>query len=91
LPDETGRHIAPGVIIGPGATLGTPIILGVAPRGRQEGELPLIIGAGATIRAFTTLYAGSTFGQRLQTGHGACVREENVTGDDVSIGTHAVL
>lgn len=85
------RFIAPGVVIGAGATIGSPVLIGAAPRGREEGELPLLIGAGATIRAFTTLYAGSTFGERLQTGHGACVREDNVVGDDVSIGTHAVL
>ncbi len=86
-----GSYIAPGVMLGAGATLDSPVILGKAPRGREEGELPLVIGAQATIRAFTTLYAGSTFGDRLQTGHGSSVREDNIVGDDVSIGTNAVL
>ena len=44
-----------------------------------------------SIRPFTTIYAGSTFGARLQTGQGASIREDNVLGDDVSIGTNAVL
>lgn len=88
---EPGVYVAPGVELGPGAIIEPPAIVGKAPRGREEGELPLRIGASATIRAFTTLYAGSTFGDRLQTGHGAAVREDNVVGDDVSIGTHAVL
>ena len=88
---DAGVHVAPGVVLGPGATIEPPAIVGKAPRGREEGELPLHIGAGATIRAFTTIYAGSTFGERLQTGHGASVREDNEVGDDVSIGTHAVL
>ena len=51
----------------------------------------LIIGSDATIRPFTTLYSGSTIGDRLQTGQGASIREDNVLGDDVSIGTNAVL
>ena len=66
-------------------------ILGKPPRGAGEGELPLAIGAGAVIRPFTTIYAGSTIGDRLQTGQGASIREDNVLGDDVSIGTNAVL
>jgi acetyltransferase-like isoleucine patch superfamily enzyme len=37
------------------------------------------------------LYAGSTIGERLQTGQGASIREDNVLGDDVSIGTNTVL
>jgi acetyltransferase-like isoleucine patch superfamily enzyme len=37
------------------------------------------------------LYAGSRIGERFQTGQGASIREDNVLGDDVSIGTNAVL
>jgi acetyltransferase-like isoleucine patch superfamily enzyme len=83
--------IAPGVVIGPGADLQAPVILGKPPRGAREGELPLSIGARATIRPFTTVYAGSVFGDDLQTGQGVSVREDNVVGDAVSIGTNAVL
>jgi acetyltransferase-like isoleucine patch superfamily enzyme len=86
-----GAYVAPGVRIGPGADLQLPCIIGKAPRGKAEGELPLTIGADAVIRPFTTLYAGSTFGDRLQTGQGASVRERNHVGDDVSVGTNAVL
>ncbi len=66
-------------------------MLGKAPRGASPGERRLVIGAGAVVRPFTTIYAGSTFGDRLQTGQGASIREDNVVGDDVSIGTNAVL
>ena len=86
-----GVQVAPGVVIGPGADLQAPCILGKAPRGAADGELPLVIGANAVIRPFTTIYAGSTFGDRLQTGQGASIREENVVADDVSIGANAVL
>jgi len=84
-------YIAPGVVIGPGAELEPPAIIGKAPRGTKKGELPLYIGAEAVIRPFTTIYAGSRFGDRLQTGQGASIREDNVVGDDVSIGTNAVI
>jgi acetyltransferase-like isoleucine patch superfamily enzyme len=77
--------------LGPGADLQSPCVIGKAPRGAAEGELPLDIGADATVRPFTTIYAGSIMGDRLQTGQGASIREDNVLGDDVSVGTNAVL
>ena len=84
-------HIAANVTLGEGCDLQPPCIIGKAPRGAGEGERALAIGAGAVIRPFTTIYAGSTFGARLQTGQGASIREDNQVGDDVSIGTNAVL
>ena len=66
-------------------------MIGKAPRGAAHGELPLTIGSGAVVRPFTTIYAGSTLGDGLQTGQGASIREDNVIGDDVSIGTNTVL
>ncbi|MFA4964880.1 MAG: DapH/DapD/GlmU-related protein [Thermoleophilia bacterium] len=86
-----GIRIAPGVTLGPGADLQAPIVLGKPPRGRAEGELELRIGARCTIRPFTTIYAGSVFGDDLQTGQGVSIREDNLIGDGVSIGTNAVL
>jgi acetyltransferase-like isoleucine patch superfamily enzyme len=83
--------VAPNVQIGPRAQLLAPAIIGQAPRGHDLGELVLTIGADAVIRPFTTIYAGSVFGDRLQTGQGTSIREDNVVGDDVSIGTNAVL
>jgi acetyltransferase-like isoleucine patch superfamily enzyme len=84
-------HIAANVTLGEGCDFQPPCILGKAPRGAAEGERPLVIGSGAVIRPFTTIYGGSTFGARLQTGQGASIREDNQIGDDVSIGTNAVL
>ena len=83
--------VSPNVELGPGCVVGEYVILGRAPRGKQDGELPLVIGPGAVIRPFTTIYAGSRIGARLQTGQGASIREDNVLGDDVSVGTHAAL
>jgi acetyltransferase-like isoleucine patch superfamily enzyme len=80
-------QVSPNVELGEGVDLQPPCIIGKAPRGRVDGELPLTIGADAVIRPFTTIYAGSTFGARLQTGQCVSIREDNIFGDDVSIGT----
>ena len=83
--------VSPNVDLGAGCVVGAYVVLGIAPRGKQDGELPLVIGPGAVIRTGTTIYAGSRIGARLQTGQGASIREDNVLGDDVSVGTHASL
>jgi acetyltransferase-like isoleucine patch superfamily enzyme len=86
-----GVLVYPGVALGEGCDLQPPCVVGKPPRGAGPGERPLVIGPGATVRPFTTIYAGSTFGARLSTGQGASIREGNVVGDDCSIGTNAVL
>jgi acetyltransferase-like isoleucine patch superfamily enzyme len=83
--------IYPGVSLGRDVILHGPLVLGMPPRGRLPGDLPLVIGDEAIIRPFTTIYAGSTLGARFQTGQGVSIRENNVIGDEVSIGTHTVL
>lgn len=86
-----GRKAPLGVVLGSGASVDPNCVLGLAPRGSRPGERELRVGADAVIRAFSTLYGGSTIGDRFQTGQGASIREDNVIGDDVSIGTNAVL
>lgn len=87
----TDPLIHPGVELGEGCALHGPLILGFPPRGRKPGELALRIGPGAVLRPFTTIYAGTVIGARFQTGQGASIREDNVLGDDCSVGTNAVL
>ncbi len=79
------------VRFGEGVDIQGPSIIGKPPRGAQPGELELIFGKNCLIRPFTTIYAGSVFGDDVQTGQGASIREENIIGNDVSIGTNAVL
>jgi acetyltransferase-like isoleucine patch superfamily enzyme len=88
---ESSCTVYENVIIGEGSLLQAPSIIGKPPRGKYPGELQLIIGRNSTIRPFTTIYAGSLFGDNLQTGQGVSIREENFVGYDVSIGTNAVL
>ena len=86
-----GIQIYPNVEIGAGAVLEPPLVLGKPPRGKEPGELRLVIGEGAIIRPFTTIYAGTKIGDRFQTGQGVSIREDNELGSNVSIGTNAVL
>ena len=72
-----GVQVYPGVEIGEGALLEPPLVLGKPPRGREPGELKLVIGAGAVIRPFTTIYAGTVLGAGVQTGQCVSIREDN--------------
>jgi acetyltransferase-like isoleucine patch superfamily enzyme len=85
------HHLYPNVQIGEGCSIGDYAVIGEPPRNRRPGELLTVIGAGATIRSHTVIYAGNRIGVRFQTGHGALVREHNEIGDDVSIGSHSVI
>jgi acetyltransferase-like isoleucine patch superfamily enzyme len=51
----------------------------------------LTLGNGARLRSGTVLYAGSTVGARLTTGHHVVIREDNVLGDDVSVWSNTVI
>jgi acetyltransferase-like isoleucine patch superfamily enzyme len=83
--------IYPNVVIGEGTVIQEGAIVGEPPRGAKPGELKTTIGAGGMIRSGTVIYAGATIGERFNSGHGALIREDNVIGDDCSVGTHAVL
>ncbi|MBN2121400.1 MAG: transferase [Candidatus Omnitrophica bacterium] len=79
------------VIIGRGSKLEDPCIIGKLPRGKNKSQVKTIIGKNATIRPFTTIYAGNKIGDNFQTGQGASIRENNVIGNNVSVGTNSVL
>lgn len=83
--------VYPGVQWGQGRDVGPFVLVGVPPRGHKEGELPTVIGEGATIRSHTVIYAGNRIGRGFQTGHGVLIRESNDIGDDVSIGSGTVI
>ena len=88
---EDNCKIFKNVNIGENGHVEGPSILGKPPRGATDGELELRFGKNLIVRPFTTIYAGSTFGDDVQTGQGASIREDNIIGNDVSIGTNAVL
>ncbi len=53
----------------------------------RAGGRPLVIGAGALVRSHSIFYEGSTFGERLVTGHRVTVREGTEAGVNLQIGT----
>ncbi|OGW78501.1 MAG: hypothetical protein A3J81_00195 [Nitrospirae bacterium RIFOXYB2_FULL_43_5] len=83
--------IYPNVIVGEGTLIEPPSIIGKPPRGAKHGDLELKIGSNGQIRPFTTVYAGSEIGDYFQTGQGVSIREDNLIGNNVSIGTNSVL
>ena len=78
-------HLGEAVEVGPFCLLGRP------PKGAASGELPLLIGANSVIRSHTVIYAGTTIGERFQSGHNAMIREHTVIGDGCSVGTGTVV
>jgi acetyltransferase-like isoleucine patch superfamily enzyme len=66
------------------------VFLGYLP-GRNVIDLTLKIGHGARIRSGTVIYAGSTIGSCLETGHNVIIREENVIGDNFNIWNNSTL
>lgn len=80
-----------GVVLalGAGVSVDESAVLGALPRNPAYRELK--IGANSVIRSHTVVYAGVTAGDNFQTGHGAMIRENNVIGNNVSVGTHATL
>ncbi len=79
------------VQIGPDTVIECPAIIGKPAKGRQDGDDPTVLGVGCHIRPFSTIYAGSIIGDRLETGQGVSIRENNVIGSEVSIGTNTTL
>lgn len=87
--------ISPTAIIYPGVELGRNVIVeafSIIGHPLQTGETPTtIIGDNAIIRSHTVIYAGNQIGRNFSCGHKVNIRESNIFGDDVSIGTHSVV
>jgi len=59
--------------------------------GRAIDDYTLRIGPGAQIRSGTVIYAGTTIGAGLETGHNVVIREQNVIGDGFNIWNNSVV
>lgn len=97
---EIGRGVVIGprtiiydnVSIGAGTKIGADVILGepLASIYRDPAHYanpPLSIGERSIIRAGSILYAGSQFGERLETGHRVVIREGTIAGTNLRVGT----
>lgn len=78
-----------GVSLGDGSQVDAFAIIGASAAATRD--VPTLIGPGCRFRSHTVVYANNRIGARLQTGHGAMIRELNVIGNDVSIGTQSVV
>jgi acetyltransferase-like isoleucine patch superfamily enzyme len=78
--------VAETVSFGPGSVVEELCVVG-----RHGPAEPTVIGAGATIRTHTVIYAGNTIGAGFATGHHALIRESNTIGDNVSVGSLSVV
>ena len=82
--------ILDGVTVGPGSSIDAFSIVGQQPAGPMSPlGWPSVLRP--TYRSHTVIYAGNRIGTGFQTGHGVLVRELNVIGDNVSIGSHTVI
>jgi acetyltransferase-like isoleucine patch superfamily enzyme len=72
------------IVIGEGGQIDSGAILGYL-TGRKLDDAALRLGARARVRSGTVLYAGSSIGAGLETGHNVVIREQNVIGDDLNI------
>jgi len=81
--------IYPNVSIGIDVVIEDFCIIGIPFKG-MKGE-KTIIGDGAIIRSGTYIYAGNKIGKNLHTGNKVNIRELNIIGDNVSIGTLSVI
>lgn len=80
--------IGPDVEIGDGSMIGSHCVLGHQP---AAGRGRLIIGEHAVVRSHSVIYAGSSFGSHLETGHSAVIREGTVAGRNLRVGTHTEI
>ena len=63
-------------------------LLGGASGRKGIPRSPLNLGDSAYIRSGSVLYAGTSIGHHLETGHGVVIREENRIGHHVRIWNH---
>jgi acetyltransferase-like isoleucine patch superfamily enzyme len=76
--------------IGEGSQIDPNVLLGYLTV-REIKDLKLIIGKDAQIRNGTVIYAGSSIGDGLTTGHNVIIREENKIGHHFSIWSNSVV
>lgn len=88
---KTEYKLYPNVKLGKKVKIGDYSIIGQPPRGKSCGELELTIGDFSLIGPLNVIYSGSKIGKYLKTGSHVYIREDNILGDNVSIGSGAKL
>jgi acetyltransferase-like isoleucine patch superfamily enzyme len=83
--DGTGSAVQ----LGQNAVVDEGGILGYLPATGEE--TPLIIGPNARIRQGAVIYAGTSIGSGLDTGHNVVIRERNRIGDNLRIWSNSII
>jgi len=84
--------ILAGVEFGQNVVVEDFCLIGTVPASLDEdSSLPTIIGSGAVVRSHVVIYAGNRIGNNVRIGNKANIRELNIIGDDVSIGSLSVI
>lgn len=82
--------ISENIITGRGLSADKNTVIGyLSPRDGVGDRL--VIGDEARVRSGSVIYAGSTIGNRLETGHNVVLREENEIGNRFSIWNNSVV
>lgn len=89
-----GRNVVVGpfsvindnVVIGDDSVIGSHTEIGVP---HQDNLGQLVIGPRSVIRSHTVLYSGSSFEERLETGHHVSIREGTKAGKNLRVGSYS--
>lgn len=88
--NATSLDLGDKVLLGDGCEIDPGAVLGYL-TGRRIDNDTLRIGPGARIRSGTVIYAGSSIGAGLETGHNVVIREENQIGDCLNIWNNSTI
>lgn len=78
------------VVLGKSCRIDPGVVLGYR-TGRPIPITPLVLGDESVVRSGSVLYAGSTFGKKLETGHNVVIREQNLIGEGLSVWNNTVI
>lgn len=79
------------VSLGQDCRIGDYTILGLPPRGLEDGELATALGDRVEIQSHAVISAGNIFGNDCIVGHGTYLRHNNRFGNRVVIGPHNTI
>ncbi len=79
------------VQLGRNAVIDAGVILGYAASSDEDPAPVLVVGPNARIRHGTVIYAGSSIGCALETGHNVVIRERNIIGDNLRIWNNSTV
>lgn len=84
-------RIYQNVQLGEDCRIGDFSIVGLPPKGYEEGELKTVLGDRVEIQSHATISSGNVIGDDFVAGHGLYMRHNARIGDRVAIGPHSIM